>query len=138
MAYAEHIPTQDPNKPEEEVDAEAGKIYAQLRRGTKTAAQIAEEMGISRRTLFNRLKMISALPERGMVRALHFDRLEELYAKATELIDDETSRADAARLLGESRQILARQAALLKLDEAPTDDPEPDDELDGDDWEVAE
>lgn len=67
MAYAEQIPTQDPNKPEEEVDAEAGKIYAQLRRGTKTAAQIAEEMGISRRTLFNRLKRAAEEP-RSVVR----------------------------------------------------------------------
>jgi hypothetical protein len=55
MAYAEHIPSQDPNKTDEEIDFECALAFSKMCRRERTAAQLAEEMGISRATFFRRI-----------------------------------------------------------------------------------
>ncbi|HEY9417917.1 MAG TPA: hypothetical protein VIQ30_24420 [Pseudonocardia sp.] len=122
MAYSEPIPAQHPNASQDEKVAQAGEILARLGRGESTRS-VAKAMGINRSTLYARLEMIKQpLPSVEVVRVIHFERLEEMFEGLQDRTESDASNADYARLVGEQRQVLARQSALLRVETA---DPEP-------------
>lgn len=139
-------PTANPNKPEEEIDVEAALAYQKWRRGVPVD-EVAEELGISRRTLYNRLERLrtdGGLPSRHLQRTIEFDRLEDLNRMVlARLVAGDASNQDFAKLVAEVRQIGAARRALLQLDNTP-DEPEQADALDDRDaalladWEAAE
>jgi hypothetical protein len=137
MTYAEHIPSQDPLTPQDEQERQAGIAFARMSRG-RTADEVAEELGISRRMVYYRLKMISAqMPDKEAARAILFGRNEHWInqlAKRLEVLTDrdQVNMADYVRSIAELRQLGQRQAALLRVEvsdpeppESPTDAPDP-------------
>lgn len=132
--------TQDPNKSEEVIDVEAALAYLALKRG-EHPDDIAKRLGISRRTFYYRIeKLIFAQerPSRRLLQALEYDRLQDLTVMVHQRLEDtESSNADFAKLVGESRQLSNSRRTLMRLDEAEVIDDceEDDDELD--EW-VAE
>jgi DNA-binding transcriptional ArsR family regulator len=135
-------PSQHPNKPEEEIDLEAALAYQKWRRGAPVE-QVAEELGISRRTLYNRLDRLKAdegLPTRRLQRSVEFDRLEDLNRRVFERLDGDVSNQDFVKFVAEARQLSRERLALVKDDdEPPPKDPlSPEDEAILEDWEAAE
>lgn len=119
MAYAESLPTGDPNKDDEQVDMEAALAYLKLKRGHR-ADDICKEMGLSRRTFYRRVEALILAqdrPGRRLMQALEADRLDDLTLKANELLEGEVSNADASRLIGEARQLSAARRKMLGLDQ---------------------
>jgi hypothetical protein len=101
------------------MDAQAGEILAKLARGVPVA-EIARDMSMCRDTVYARVKLISRqLPSRDVLRMVQYERNEYLFQRLiNRIIDDEVSTADFVRGIAEGRQLGARQATLLKLDDA--------------------
>lgn len=128
-------PTQDPNKDEETVLEEAAKAWAKWQKGS-TADEIAAELGISRRTFYNRLeKLISAhgRPSATLIQIREWERLERYTQRVDEYLDGgEVSNADAAKFLAEGRQLSIARQRLFGLPMEPADAPaedEPDEQM---------
>lgn len=140
MAYRDHIPTQDPNKPDEVIDVEASLAYLALKRG-EHPDDIAKRLGISRRTFYYRIeKLIFAFeaPSRRLLQRIERDHLADLTSMVLARLDDEASNADFARLTGEARQLSRERRALLKLDDAEPVTVDDASELEDDDWEARD
>lgn len=135
-AHSGPYASQDPNLSDEEKYSQAGLILAKIEAGD-SISKIARELDLSRDTVYARLKLISRqLPDGNTARLIQFERLEYLWRHVTERLDSDVSNADAARLLGEGRQLSARlQAIFESAPPSPSDDL---DQIDDDDWEVAE
>lgn len=141
MAYAEHIPSQDPNLTEDEMMEQAGQIIVRLARG-ESASKLAAEFGIGRTTLYRRTALIlEHLPPRYAIRGLIFERNEWLFRKLLRRVldNDEASHADYIRAIAEARQLSQSTAAVFRLHDlsepepAPTETNEPED-----DWEASQ
>lgn len=105
--------------------AEAGQILGKLK--TMSITRAAREMNMCRDTLYARLKLISRqIPDVDLVRVIHFERLESMF-EGLEGRADAANDSDYARLRAEQRQVLARQSALLRVEQAePAVSPEND------------
>lgn len=116
----------EPNKPPEEVDAEALEAWQRMRRG-EHPRDIAADLGVSVPTIYRRTIALRAaegnLPSAAR-RDLLGERLSGLYAlAAARLNDPDASHSDAARLLAEARQATIAEGNLYGLNKVP---PEPD------------
>lgn len=132
-------PTQDPNKSDEVIDVEAALAYSKLRRG-EHPDDICKQLGLSRRTFYRRIETLilaQERPSRRLMQAMEFDTLQDLTRRVYERLEDESSTADFAKLVGESRQLSAARRALLRLDDDPDDKEEPQDDEELAEW-VAE
>ena len=132
-------PTGDPNPTTQEQFEQAGVILGRIVEGD-SVSKIARDLGMCRETVYARLALINRqVPSRDSVRMIQYERNEWLFQKLTDrvIVPEDVAHADFVRAVGEARQLGARQAALLKADEAPPEPPTEDDELDGDDWEGA-
>lgn len=133
-------PTQDPNASTQEQYEQAGVILGRIVEGD-TVSKIARDLDMCRETVYARLALINRqVPSRDSVRMIQYERNEWLFQKLTDRVitPDDVAHADFVRAVGEARQLGARQAALLKADEAAPEPAAEDDELEDDDWEVAE
>lgn len=129
MPYSEQIPSQHPNATDHQKIAQASEILERLGRGESTRSLCAA-MGISRGTMYARLELINEpLPTVQTVRRVHFERIETMIEDLQKVLDDdqELTALDRARLMGEQRQLLARQSALLRVETTDPPPPEPDD-----------
>jgi len=109
--------SQDPDKPEEVVDAEAALAYARLRRRDKPE-DICRDLGISRATFYRRIEKLMLRhdrPSRSLIEVMEHEHLDDLTAMVEDRLKGEVSNADFAKLvtvaLSASRE---RRSLLLK------------------------
>lgn len=136
MAYAEQIPSQDPNKTEEEVDLECALAFSKMCRRERTAAQLAEEMGISRATFFRRIdKLILRLgrPSRTVMVAMEHEHLDGITGELLGRLP-EASNADAARMVSVMAGLSRDRLSMYR--DIPEEIDDATDELEDDDWEA--
>lgn len=130
MAYREQIPSADPNKDTDEVEDEALRAWALLKRGW-SYDEIAVELKVSRRTVGYRLeKLIFALGglQGPLRRMAELDRLERYTRRIDEALDDDLTPGDLAKLVGAGARVSdARLKLLAPAESAP--DPEPDEQM---------
>lgn len=121
--HSDPYPTGDPNKSDEEVLTEAAKAWAKWQNG-HTADEIAAELGISRRTFYNRLeKLMSAhgRPSATLIQIREWERLERYTQRVDEYLDGDVSNADAVKFLSEGRQLSIARQRLFGLPMEPED-----------------
>lgn len=129
MPYAEHVPSQDPDKDVDTVEDECLRAWFLLKRGW-SYDEIAVDIGVSRRTVARRLeKLMLALGDLGgpVRRMVELDRLEKYTRKIDEAMDAELTPGDLSKLIGAGARVSdARLKLLAPVDETSpaNDDPE--------------
>lgn len=125
----------DPNKDDEQIDFECAVAYSKMCRREKSAAQIAEELGISRATLFRRIEKLMlrlGRPSRSLMTAMEHEHLDALTDHLMRRLD-EASNADAARMVSVAAGLSRDRLSLYREpeDRVPEADEEPDVWVDG-------
>lgn len=136
----------DPQKSQEQIDAEAALAYAKLRAGGRPNA-IAKELGISRATFYRRVSELILRhdrPTQSLMQVIAAEELDELTEITTGLLyqvvdAEEVDPLAAARLISEARQLNQSKRALFSVDGGASEPEEPGEtEAGDDDWEAGE
>lgn len=107
---------QDKNKTEEELDAEALKIFNELRKGVPRH-ELAVTLGISMSTLKRRLQRMILNPlDLGTLRAIEYARLEKLTLRIEEELETVARTDHFALLVARATAVSAARRALMQMD----------------------